>query len=63
MALPLHLLQRRLSGGDSEHVMLVETCEMLLKVNFLADDNIKSLISRVFIEADTIVFCAYANST
>ena len=65
----LLLLQAYLSGSDGKHLMVVQIsfpkCVILnihdaSKINYFAADKGKSLICRVFIKADMILFCVYA---
>ena len=66
MALTLFLLQALLSDSDTEHLMAVETSipkgailDMLEASYIKLIDEGKSLICRVFIEAEAILFCLY----
>ena len=56
MALPLLLLQAELSGGDTEHLIELETS--FPKGAML--DMLDVSYARVFIKADMILLCVYA---
>ena len=69
--LSLLLLQAWLSGIDTEHLMAVQTSFLkgvildiwdASKVNYFAADKGKTLICRVFIKADMVLFCVYVKS-
>ena len=69
MAPSLFQLQASLFGSDTEHLMAVENSfprgsildiQDILKLNYLAADEGKCSIFRVFIEAGKIFFCVCA---
>ena len=57
-----------MSGGDTEHLMAVETsffksavlmCDMILKVNYFAANKGKWLACTVFVKVKMIFLCVY----